>query len=241
MNNLDTILKNLGLGRQETLVYMGLLENGPLSVSDLAQKIGLYRPAIYKALGVLYQNGLVTRSPKDKRKRYSAEPPTKLGGLLESFAEDLSSAIRLLEEKYNKAPQPVVRLLEGKEGIRAVFNDVVETMPKGGTFYRYTSEKDLDEVNSYLPKSYRERRDTKKLERLVISNLVSGQRKKPRLERFIKFIPPAFDKFDQNIIQLIYADKVALIDLESKTSLIVHNKSLADFQEKIFKLLYKKL
>ncbi len=241
MKKINDTLKNLGLEKQESIIYLGLLENGPLSVSAISKKLGLYRPAIYKALGNLNQKGLVTLALKKKGKLYVAESPKKLKELLQSFSGDLESAIRQLEQTQNTSQQPAIKLLEGKEGIRAVYNDIVETLPRKGKFYRYTSEKDLDEVNSYLPKSYRQRRDAKQLERLVISNPISGQRKKPRLERFIKFIPPEYDRFDQNIIQLIYGDKVAIIDLNSKSSLIIQNKPLADFQEKVFRLLYKKL
>lgn len=241
MKEAAEVLKNIGLGKSETLVYLGLLESGPMSVSKLSKKIGLYRPVIYKSLSILQQKGLVVLSPKKKQKLYTAESPKKLRELLESFSKDLDITIEQLEQKHQNADQPVVRLLEGKEGIRAVFNDIVDTMPKKGVFYRYTSEKDLEEVNSYLPQSYRQKRDAKQLERLVISNPMSGQKKKPRLERYIKFIPTEYDRFEQNIIQLIYGDKIAIIDLNSKTSLIIQNKALADFQEKIFKLLYRKL
>ena len=135
----------------------------------------------------------------------------------------------------------MIKVLEGKKGIGYVFSDVVNSLQKGETFYRYTSEKDLDKVNSYLPKDYRQRRDAKHLERLVISNTVSGKQKKPRLERFIKFIPPEDAQFNQNIIQLIYGNKIAIIDLNKEMSIILQNQLLADFQKTIFKLLYKKL
>lgn len=239
---MENLLKNLGLKRQEILVYLGLLEYGLLSVSDIAKKTGLYRPAIYNALATLTNKGLTSISLKKKHKFYVAESPKKLHEFLDDLSGNLTESITKLEEKYKtKNNQPQVRVLEGVGGIRAVFNDLLETLPKGGVFYRYTSEVDLDEVNKYLPQSYREKRDAKQLERWVISNRVSGQKKKARLERAIKFMPLEQDQFEQNIIQLIYGDKVAIVDLNTKTSLIIENSALADFQAKIFRLLYKKI
>ena len=75
---MENLLKNLGLKRQEILVYLGLLEYGPLSVSDISKKTGLYRPAIYSALATLTKRGLVSVSLKKKHKFYFSESPKKL-------------------------------------------------------------------------------------------------------------------------------------------------------------------
>jgi hypothetical protein len=76
---------------------------------------------------------------------------------------------------------------------------------------------------------------------LVISNPVSGKQKRSRLERFIKFIPSNFDLFQQNIIQLIYGDRISLIDLNTNRVVIIENKALAEFQKIIFQQLYRNL
>ncbi len=134
-----------------------------------------------------------------------------------------------------------MRVFSGPKGIRDVFDDVISHSKKRDTFYRYTSERDLDSVNSYLSKDYRKRRDAKHLERLVISNPVSAKRKSSRLERFIKYFPKEVSLFDQNIIQLIYGERVAFIDLNKEEAFVIENQALADFQKVIFKQLYKKL
>jgi len=54
-------------------------------------------------------------------------------------------------------------------------------------------------------------------------------------------IPKLYDLFEDNISKIIYANKVAIIDYESETSFIIENKKLADFEKKIFKLLFKYL
>ncbi|USN59296.1 MAG: hypothetical protein H6767_04440 [Candidatus Peribacteria bacterium] len=49
------------------------------------------------------------------------------------------------------------------------------------------------------------------------------------------------DEFDDNIFMSIYADKVAYIDFNSESSIIIQNKQIADFQKKLFRLIYKRL
>jgi hypothetical protein len=54
-------------------------------------------------------------------------------------------------------------------------------------------------------------------------------------------IPKLYDLFEDNISKIIYANKVAIIDYDTETSFIIENKKLADFEKKIFKLLFKYL
>lgn len=158
------------------------------------------------------------------------------------LTEQDTAALVAKEMKVREKDVPHhIRFLYGPSGIRAAFDDVITHSKKGDTFFRYTSEKDLQKVNSYLANDYRLRRDKKKLERKVISNAISGSQKKSRLERFIKFIPEESEQFEQNIIELVYGERVSIIDLNTEEVVIIENKKLADFQKVIFKLLYKRL
>ena len=47
--------------------------------------------------------------------------------------------------------------------------------------------------------------------------------------------------FDYNVTEVIYGDRVAFIDYNSETAMIIESKVIADFQKHIFKSFYKKL
>lgn len=210
-------------------------------VASVARSARCHRPSAYLALGELIRHGFVSASQEKGRKLYHAEKPERIASAFENVSN------RLTEHTAHPPSQNVwdakngIRTLEGFEGVREAFDDVVRHTPKGGTFYRYTSERDLDKVNRYLSDDYRAKRDSKKLERLVISNPQSGMKKRPRLERFIKFIPPDRNLFDHDVIQLIYGKRISFIDLNCEKVLIIENQSLADFQRVIFDHLYRKL
>jgi hypothetical protein len=153
----------------------------------------------------------------------------------------VSASITRAAAKKDRLLPEHVRYFKGFAGVRAVFDDVIHHTPRRGTFYRYTSERDLDAVNRYLAPSYRKERDEKKLERLVISNPVSGSQKRPRLERFVRYIPPEADLFNQDVIQLVYGSRLAFINLLKEEAFIIEDKALADFQKVIFNQLFKKL
>jgi sugar-specific transcriptional regulator TrmB len=238
----DELFEKLGLRQSERAVYLALLKGGALNMTEIADAAGLYRPAAYSALDRLRELGLIVAAPKGKRMRYSAESPQKLKTLVTHTLQELDTALpALLALQRFSGVRPVMKYLEGKIGMKSIFADVVESLKTGEVFYRYTSEKDIDRANSYLPKNYRAMRDAKKLERFVISNAASGTRKAPRMERAIKIVSPNEDLFDSDVIEIIYGTKVAFLDLSTETGIILESAPLADFQKRIFKLLYKKL
>jgi DNA-binding transcriptional regulator GbsR (MarR family) len=236
------IFKRLGYPKHSDVLYDALCKSKkPLSVSSLSKLCRISRMEVYRGLRVLVKNDLVEKVTVGQRTFYRVTDITKLDKAISCFEKEKDKLVGSYSKLREKETPRNLRFLHGASGIRAAFDDVIEHAQKGDMFFRYTSERDLDKVNSYLSRDYRLRRDKKKLERLVISNTVSGLQKKSRLERFIKFIPTGVEQFEQNIIELIYGDRVSLIDLTKKEVIIIENKLLADLQKVIFKLLYKRL
>jgi sugar-specific transcriptional regulator TrmB len=238
-------LQRLGLSERGSEVYLTLLQNGRMSVSDISRKTGLYRTMVYDAIAELEREGLVTMSLQGKYKRYTAESPKKLEAkfleLSNKFDEELSALLAL--EHTPTSCRPVVSYIEGQKGIIAINDDVVSTLKKGDVYYRYSSAKvsGAEKRQTYLSKKYRLLRDQKQLERKVITNVANKAGKRPRLEREIKVVPPDFDLFEYNVSQIIYGDKVAVIDYNTETAVVIDNPTVARFQQKIFELLFRKL
>lgn len=238
-------LEKLGLAKHEGAVYLALLEYGRASVSELSRMTGLYRTQVYDALGGLLREGLVSVSPKGKYKVYAAESPKllekKFLNLSNRFDEEITQ-LSLLRHSPDVC-RPIVKYIEGQKGITAIHDDIVTTLKRGDVYYRYSSSKVTEHEwrHNYLSKKYRLLRDQKKLERMVITNLPNKLRKHPRLEREIKVVPPDFDLFEYNVSQVIYGDKVAVIDYNTETAVVIENPTIAKFQQKIFQLLFRKL
>ncbi|MBI2446716.1 MAG: hypothetical protein HYV51_02755 [Parcubacteria group bacterium] len=236
------ILNKIGLNDKELKIYTSLIERGPLLITQIAKQTGLYRPAIYKNLPNLMFKGLVTISHKGKQRFYIAEEPEKLKNLVSELTNELEDIIPELRASYNaREKKPLVKFLEGKNAITFVLNDLVHSLKRGDIFYRYSSVKDSKKSSEYLPRDYRKIRDQKQLQRFVITNENTMIGKKPRLDRAVKFIPNNYGLFDYDITQIIYGDKVAFLDYNTETVLIIENPIIAEFQKKIFKLLYDKL
>ena len=238
-------LQKLGYSERESIVYLTLLEHGALGVSDIARTCGLYRTDIYTALGRLKEEGLATTLLKGKYRAYKAASPKllekKFLELANSFDEEVAALTSL--EYTTSGTRPVVTYVEGQKGITGVHDDIVTTLKQGDTYYRYSSAKitGVEKRQNYLSKKYRLLRDQKQLERKVITNAPNRAGKHPRLEREVKVVPPDFDLFEYNISQIIYGNKVAVIDYNTETAIIVENPTIAKFQARLFELMWRRL
>lgn len=240
--NTSILLQQLGLSKNGALAYLALVDLGPATIARIAAESGVQRPLIYKVLPELFNMGLVAKAPRGKRMHYSALSPTKLRNLHRTLDVALDSALPALEKRYlASGERPHITYLEGRAGIVAVYEDIIETLPKGGIFYRYSSGSKAKKNEYYVPKDYRAKRDAKKLERYVITNKQTAAKKSSRLERAVKIIPEGSDLFTYNITQLIYGNKVAFVDYNTESAIIIENPVIAAFQERLFKLLYQRL
>lgn len=234
------LLAALGLTHTEAGIYMDLLEYGNQTISSIARTSKLHRPAIYKSLPSLKEKGLISERRVGKLIHYAAEPPEKLRSLLETMHHELDTLIPTLTEMH-ETNKPIVRRLDGKVGLHAVFEDIIHTLKKGDEFYRITSveARGLKEVG--LPKGYEQARDEKRLERLVIANDHFIKTREPKLEESLRVVPDAFLPFDYNVSQIIYGTKIAYLDYDKKVATIIDNATLAQFQTDVFKMLFRQL
>lgn len=243
MEKYIALLKWIWLPEKAAKIYLSLLEHGKSSISEIQSDINIHRVEIYRLLPLLIESWFIIVSLEWKRKLYSPATPEKINEAYREMEERNKWTINVLLEKYSHLDKkPNVIYQEWKKWIKNVFNDIVDSQKKWDIFYRITSEIDTDKIDKeYLPKNYREKREKKELERYVIMSSNSAKHKNPRLERDLVIIPEKIDEFEDNIFMSIYANKVAYIDFNTETSIIIENRQIAQFQEKLFKLLFKSL
>lgn len=242
MDKYIKLFERLGIGEKIARVYLYLLEYGTSNITDITKRTGLHRIEVYRAIPLLEEEKLITSLLRWKRTLYRPLSPERIYELIRDFERRNAPIMDDLMMQYEKLWKNIsVRYQEWPAGITWVFDDIIESLPSGSVFYRISAENDVAKSNTYLPKDYRARRDKKWLERMVISSSRAALPKQKRLERDIVIIPPEFDEFDQDITMTIYGDKVAFIDYREENSIIIENPMIADFERKIFMLLYKKL
>ena len=237
---LPKILTSLGLTPAEAEMYLTLVQFGPGTVSHISRESTLHRPAIYAAIPLLRGKGLISQRKVGKLIHYSAESPERLRVLADIVHEELDTVIPQLTDRYSKKT-PYVKRLDGKVGVHAVYEDILNTLKPGDCFYRFSSENIKDSRQVGLPKHYEKIRDKMKLERLVVSNPDYVAAREPKLEESLRVVPEEFLPFDHHVSQIIYGDKIAFIDFNQPIATIIENPTLAQFQRDIFMMLFKKL
>jgi len=242
-NNLDIKpLARLGLLKNEALIYACLVASGPSLISHIANCTGLHRPTIYRTLPALAEKRLISIATRGKQKHYVAEHPEKLFDFLDTLKEGGRAIIKTLTEQYGlQKRKPLVKFLDGGEGMHFVLQDLVQTLRRGDVYYRYSSKKATEAAAKFLPASYRAKRDAKSLQYFIITDALTDHQKTPKLNRAVKIIPKEYGLFDDNIAQLIYGNKVAFADFDSETVVLIENPTIASLQKKIFKILYNLL
>ena len=231
-------LRQLGMSKESAIVYEALLREGQISILTLSKVTEIHRPGLYALLPRMINRGLVIEVKKGKRTEYIAASPKQLETLVENTRNILESIVDDLNTEFSrKQIVPKIETYYGKDGIGRVFMDVVTTLNKGETYYRYSIRKDI--YKDFLPKAYRQIRDEKKLERLAITHQEGAERKKPKLDRLVKVLKGNYDTF--NVTKLIYQNKIAFVDYENEVGFIVYNERLAKMETQVFLSLYKML
>ncbi len=243
MNKYIHLLKWIGFTQHASNIYIALIENGISSLSEISNHTGMHRTQIYRTLPYLIESEFIFEVEAGRRKTYKPCSPKKIQEEYNNLYIDNNSIIEELDAKYksiNIATSASVR--KWIKSIHNIYKDITHTLDKWDMFYRVTSELDVEKINNYyIPKWYKQDRDKKQIERYIIMSEKTAQFKKPKLEREIKIVNKKDALLDDNIIYTIYWDKISLIDFNTETSILIENKQIADFQRKLFKLLFKKL
>lgn len=240
----EAILQQLGVSEISARLYMSILQMHRATIAGLSNETGIYRPAIYKHLPELLEKGLVSKVKVGKRTMYIAENPERIQSLVGSLASQLEENMSELSRLYEGSQQrPIIRYYEGKKAIQGIYEEMIRRSKRGDAIYRYESPRNFQAVGNYYPRLYWQRSTgpTGEIEKYVITNEATSSKRRERLWRHTKSIPASFDSFDYNITQLIYKDTVAFIDFDTETATVIQNRRFADFQLKLFRLLFKKL
>jgi len=240
---IGTLLRNIGFSKNAEKIYTALLTRGEKNITELSRITGLYRPIIYKTLPKLLEHNLVSIVKNGKRILYIAESPHILTTITKQRAATLETELPYYMNLFlNRSERPKFTVYEGSNGIKSVYEYIVSTAKKGEIIYRYESPKDYKKIKEYYPELYWQRAGrTGDIEKYVITNEYTHEKRSKNLNRASRAIPRSYDTFDYNITEIISTNKVAFIDFDSETAILIENQRFAEFQRKLFQLFFKKL
>lgn len=245
---LEEVLEEIGVSAKDATVYLTLLREGPGSVRQLATQTGLNRGTVYDTLKHLQELELVHFYNRETKQFFVAAPPTRLQELaklraadIAKAAKDLTHIVAELDALYVAGSrQPVARMYEGPEGIRAILEDVLETMQsaRDEEYFIYSSSS-VREAGLY--NAFKDYTDKRLAAGIKVKNISIGKGGKTAGLDERKVIPGLESTPTST---LIYHGKVANIFLDKRGELfglILENSGIYETQRTLFLALWERL
>lgn len=242
--NLQQVLQEFGLSERQAKVYLAVLGLGEASVSQIAEKAQIERTGTYYVLESLKLNGLISRFQKIKTDRYVAADPKEILNiskkkekLIEEFLPEFKAFQGLAGAK------PHVRLYEGIEGIKAVWQKTLEKKNTGilsFSGYRLAEETALFYGKEYLEwglKHIKDRADRKIFTRVITEDSEQARRRQKLDEeeyRQMRMVPKEKFLFRNEIN--ILDDWVAVTSYKELMALVIESKEFTETMKNIFEL-----
>ena len=245
------ILKKAGLSEAQASVYNCLLKNGAMTPTELAKNTGQSRENCYMIAKKLIELNLIEQT-NDKKSTYRVLNPTSLETLAEKrrkivaknekyIKDNLSS---LLDIFYANNEMPGARTLEGIEGIKEVYLDILR-VKKDVYFLRTEADEELWGHNKGLITfldDYRKQRAILGMHVYALTPAAPTAIKHFRAGgdnawNFERVWMPR-DAYTASTEIQVYGDKVALIAYgETQMATIITSPAIAEAMRQILKIM----
>lgn len=239
----ENLLSNLGLNKNEALLYEILLSQGPQSAKQLFGKGPLTRSNIYNVMEGLKKLNLITETLDKSRKIvFRAEPPAKLEKILadKEQAMSLSKAefyahLPTLEQMFlYTQDRPVIKYYEGYAGVTKIYNETLTDQPD--EMWVIVSKYSFTIMDSFLHDYIIKRKELGIRTKIISSKPITSEMlikdKDNNLERrfFETPFPTEINIFKNKVALLSYREKIL--------GMIIEDKDYADAMRILFTTLW---
>ena len=241
---------SIGLDTRDKRVYEALLSNQEASLRAIAETTGINRGTVHESIKQMHKIGLVSYYEAGKQRRYIAQDPDIIPGLLQEHRQKLRDAERdaiayidqLKVQSYFTPYQSFASFYEGDSGVAIVLRDVLATVNNlPDKQYEVISSKHVREYIYQNFSNFTRRRVTMGLYVRVIAMGEGGDIAEQSNRKWLSSngtdAPP-------NCYTIIYGNKTAFISLSDSNhlqTLVVDNAGLTAMQRTMFEQLWTSL
>lgn len=240
--NWKQLLKALGLSESEAQVYLASLEVGPASVQDLAKQARVSRVTAYAVIEHLASRGLMSSVEKGKKRLFSVESPERLVAVMQARLQDMKSTLHEVEESLHelklvqRGAKPVVKMFEGEDAFKAVFDDFAATRPDAlDEFGNYEMIREHVSSDDFVKGVFPHLRQAKRRVIMATSN-----KKESRVDKGNTLFVSAKQHACHGDVLIYGKNKVALSSLVGKPiSVIIESEPIAEMMRSLFSMAWK--
>lgn len=235
---IEEALKEWGLNEKETKIYLSTLKLGQSKVSDIAKKSKILRETTYFVLNSLIDKGLISYVIKSKVKYFEAARPNKFISILKEKEERINSVMNeLVSFQKMQIEKPSIELYEGKEGLKTILNDIIQTKK---SLYAYANYELFDLLRFAFPRFVKQRIENKIPAKIIQEKVKSLEKRSKHLNKK-ELLELKFSKIKFKSNVFMYGNKTAFISIikDEPIGIIIQNKLITDTQRQVFKILWE--
>jgi len=233
----EEVLEDMGLSKNESKIFLVLLDMGSSTAGVVAEKCKLHRTNVYDALERLIEKGLVAYVLKKDVKYFEATDPENLMGILKEKEENLRKVMPelLLSRKFAKKTE--VHVYEGVLAARRIFMGLL----------RYNQPILIfgvpKEAPYVLKPHFLEQFHKQRIEKKIVEKVIYNEDALPRIQELkkiplleVKTLPK---EFNSPMSTNICGDEVFLeLFRDNPLTIQIKNKEIADMYIKYFEILW---
>ncbi len=230
-------LQEIGLSKNETKIYLALLELGPSLIGKICGKTKIHRRNVYDSIEMLKNKGFISLININNRNIFEAINPKKILNILEEKKQSIEQILPSLLERKNK-DQSKIQVYFGKNGKKLIFEDKLNYKKEQ---YVLNAHKPSKIISNYL-ENYHLRRIKKKipLKMLFLNKDIEVAKQFNKYNPIkIKILPKIFTS---PIAINIYGNKVAFF-LNSESiepiSILIEDQNLTKSFKEHFETLWE--
>jgi len=228
-NILEKDLKTIGLKKNESEVYLYILQNGLSTPPQIAKGTGILRTNCYNILQTLKEKDVVEEQKRGSRRVYIARDPESLKLSLERKIEAVDRILPDLRSLFTtQKNKPVIRFYEGFEEVKNIYT----ILTKADSVYSIGSTEKLRELDPKFFARFIEKLEKNKVIFKDILTASSKQYSAKTIKQIrnnlhqIKFISEKHKNMSTDM--LIWNENVALVSLDEPIfGTVITNKNLA--------------
>jgi len=239
------ILLKLGLSKREAETYYLLLQTNEALASEISEITKEARTNTYDTLNSLIKKGLVSYVIKNNKKFFMATNPKKLLDWIELKKEEIEQEKQIVEKlipdltklRLPKEKKVIVEVYEGKEGIRTMLKETVESSKQSKKEFLIFGAiaghlRELDPI--YHERYYNERKKAKIKSRYVF---IEGEKHPKAPFSKYKYLPKHYQSF---VATAIHGNEVSFWLLtKPEVVILIKSKELAETYRNNFEILWK--
>ena len=242
-------LREIGLTEGEIRVYEALLALGECTKTALAKKSGISPSNIYDVTNRLIEKGIISKVEKNGIAHFSPADPKHLLDFLEQKEKDIekekdivSQILPSLLAEFQKVKETVnVEVFQGWNGMKTVFEDLINESEKGDQNYVFGASKGEPEkqADRFFVK-YSKLREKKG----IITNIIFNEELRKRKERIDFFLKSR--NYNIKFLQqstpaeiMMYKNKSCIIILTKEPLVIrITSKEVTDSFRQYFNIMW---